>query len=679
MRLEQVELTNIRQFVGEQRLVFSTDANRMVTLVHGPNTAGKTTLLNAVYWCLYGSFLAEFDEPGRLLSEQSDSAEYGVDVWFEHRGVHYVASRRASGRPDQAQLKILEQRAAGNFVPHPQPALLIQQILPQQLAEFFFFAGELIKKGLSTGAYQAGSMTEAIRTVLGLKLAEQAIEDLKEIRKKKQKELQVFSQGTNLAKVSTAMQEAEEFIESRTHQLSELRSLVTQLELQKRALFEKLRGIESSAALQRKRDKNAAQLSSARSALKQAMVTRQELVPDLGAALFLDQASKDASAFIDDAITKKRIPSPFDKTFVQDILASAMCVCERPVSLGSKEYKAIASLINSATDEAVIRRALAVRGASERIAAVVQRSAKALQAATQQFSLAQNRVEEYEQEEAQISETLRKHEEQNVRELEQQLERMDTTLRECQVNKKRSEDEVENKKVELSRWRVEFERAQAASPQVERARTVVGLIDALIGNLERELASVEQQGIARITQALNSVVGRSTRQKYSAEVTADYVLRLYKEEPGAPRRPVYVLSSGEQRLLDLCFVSALVSVCREREAEENAILFPGAVAPLVVDAPFGELDPEYQALAAKTMMGLSDQLILFLSKTHWTKEVDQAIRPQVGKEHLLVGHRASPAFGAAAVEIVIGTKTYQQMHYDAEQDRTEIVPVQEVA
>lgn len=677
MRLERVELTNIRQFVGEQKLVFSTEVDRMITLVHGPNTAGKTTLLNAVYWCLYGSFLADFDEPGRLLSEQTSGAEYGVEVWFEHRGIHYVASRKTSGRPDQAELRVLEQRAAGHFAPHPQPALLIQQILPQQLAEFFFFAGELIKKGLSTGAHQAGSMTDAIRTVLGLKLAEQAIEDLKEIRKKKQRELQGSSAGTDLAKVSTAMQAAEDYVESRTQQLSELRSLSAQIELQKRAVFEKLRGLESSSALQHKREKNIAQLSSARTALKEAMVTRQELVSDLGAALFLANAAKGASAFIDDAVTKKRIPSPFDKTFVQDILASALCVCERPVVLGSNEYKAIAALINTATDEAVIRRALAVRGVSERIASTVQRSARALQTATQQFSLAQDRVEEHEQEEARIKDILRKHEEQNVRELEQQLERMETSLREWAANKKRSEDEIESKKAELARLQVEFERAQAASPQIERARTVVGVFDALIRNLERELASVEQQGIARITQALNSVVGSSTRQKYSAEVTTDYVLRLYKDEHGLPRRPVYALSSGEQRLLDLCFVSALVSVCRERESEENAILIPGAVAPLVVDAPFGELDPEYQALAAKTMMGLSDQLILFLSKTHWTKEVDQAIRPQVGKEHLLVGHRASPAFGAAPVEIVIGSRTYQQMHYDAEQSCTEIVPVQE--
>ena len=320
-----------------------------------------------------------------------------------------------------------------------------------------------------------------------------------------------------------------------------------------------------------------------------------------------------------------------------------MCVCERPVRSGSNEYRAIASLINSATDESTINKALSIRGVAERVMDNANRAPKALQNILQQQISVQDQVEHHEQEQERIRDLLKRHEVQNVRETELQLERMEVVLRELIANKQRTEDEIENKKSEISRLKLELERAQAASPQVEQVREGLELIEALITKLEQELQAVEKRGIDRITEVLNDVVAKSTRQKYSATVTSEYVIRLHRGDDGLEKRPVLVLSSGEQRLLDLCFISALVAVCREREEEQNAVLLPGAVAPLVVDAPFGELDPEYQALAAKTMMNLSDQLILLLSKTHWTTEVDTTIRPYVGNEYVFVGHRKDPA------------------------------------
>ncbi len=152
-------------------------------------------------------------------------------------------------------------------------------------------------KGLSTGTYQKGA-TDAIRSVLGLKLAEQAIEDLREIRKRKQRELQALSAGTDLARVSSELGEAEHYVESRMEQLLAQRSLITQLEMQKREVFDKLRGIESSSSLQQRRDKVEAQLAQARRALGNALAEQQELISGTGTAVFLEESAKQASEFI---------------------------------------------------------------------------------------------------------------------------------------------------------------------------------------------------------------------------------------------------------------------------------------------------------------------------------------------------------------------------------------------
>ena len=52
MILKSVYLNNFRQFVDE-KIEFSLDKDHNITLVRGENSSGKTTLANAITWCLF--------------------------------------------------------------------------------------------------------------------------------------------------------------------------------------------------------------------------------------------------------------------------------------------------------------------------------------------------------------------------------------------------------------------------------------------------------------------------------------------------------------------------------------------------------------------------------------------------------------------------------------------------
>lgn len=54
MILEKLVLDNFRQFYGRQEIVFSQSDDKNVTIIHAENGFGKTTLLNAFLWVLYG-------------------------------------------------------------------------------------------------------------------------------------------------------------------------------------------------------------------------------------------------------------------------------------------------------------------------------------------------------------------------------------------------------------------------------------------------------------------------------------------------------------------------------------------------------------------------------------------------------------------------------------------------
>ena len=54
MILHKLEMYNFRQYIGKQNVEFSADPEKNVTVLIGVNTSGKTTIVRAFEWCLYG-------------------------------------------------------------------------------------------------------------------------------------------------------------------------------------------------------------------------------------------------------------------------------------------------------------------------------------------------------------------------------------------------------------------------------------------------------------------------------------------------------------------------------------------------------------------------------------------------------------------------------------------------
>ena len=54
MILRKLEVTNFRQIYGTNEISFAPPGDSNVTVILGTNGGGKTTLLNAFVWCLYG-------------------------------------------------------------------------------------------------------------------------------------------------------------------------------------------------------------------------------------------------------------------------------------------------------------------------------------------------------------------------------------------------------------------------------------------------------------------------------------------------------------------------------------------------------------------------------------------------------------------------------------------------
>lgn len=71
MQIYSIEMKNFRCFFGTQRIDFSTDAEKNITLIHAQNGVGKTTLLNSILWCFYEKVSKGFEKPNNIINEEA--------------------------------------------------------------------------------------------------------------------------------------------------------------------------------------------------------------------------------------------------------------------------------------------------------------------------------------------------------------------------------------------------------------------------------------------------------------------------------------------------------------------------------------------------------------------------------------------------------------------------------
>jgi len=103
MILRRIQLTNFRQYHRET-LIFQDG----ITGVVGRNGAGKSSILEAVLWCLFGNRAARTSKEGIKRQGASPAEPCSVELDFELKGVPYRLTRTLSGRANRAEAALVK-------------------------------------------------------------------------------------------------------------------------------------------------------------------------------------------------------------------------------------------------------------------------------------------------------------------------------------------------------------------------------------------------------------------------------------------------------------------------------------------------------------------------------------------------------------------------------------------
>jgi DNA sulfur modification protein DndD len=188
MLIKRVEIENFGPYYGVHELTLEGRSRELV-LVHGENMAGKTSLLNAIRWGLYG---VAKDRAGEAMPTFK---LINTDAYADgHRRVSvtlHLLDRDESGdtkvrlkRQRQAKRDVtrptadrdfeehLDVEIDGNILPSNQYDEVVNNLLPERISRFFLFDGELLKEYeelvQAESTSHAAEVKRAIEMILGV-------------------------------------------------------------------------------------------------------------------------------------------------------------------------------------------------------------------------------------------------------------------------------------------------------------------------------------------------------------------------------------------------------------------------------------------------------------------------------------------------------------------------------
>jgi len=672
MKLQRLVLENFRQFLGAHALEFSSGGEDNVTVVYAANGAGKTTLLNAFTWVLYQRTTSDFEQPERLVNDhlmaeaaEGEERSASVTLEFEHEYSRYRLQRRVTERkgPGQRRERVRDPEVeltytdeGGRNYQQKNPDDAIDRILPERLHQFFLFNGERIEHLVDPSAFE--EIEQAIKTLLGLEIIERSLRHLPQVRRALEGELRRV--GTpEISRLTEDLERLEneraQVDEDQAQQRRNLAALDTELQ----ELDAQLRTLEEARSLQEDRDRAESAFQAMEARLRKLRDQIADTINDRGFVAFTAELTQSATAKFGELRTKREIPTPMKRQFVDDLLESGECICGTPLIPGSQAHEHVVAWRKRVgladVEEAWTRVSAHAEGFR------LDRDSLSRDLDRLIGDLASARVDRarLEEELSEISRKLERFPSEQVRDLE--ARRQEVSRRRDETN--RSLGGFESRATTLDRQIADTKRALAkAETQSEKqavAKKRVAVTDEAAELFSKVLALRTQDVREELDRRIGEVYSAITYKPYQPELSEDFRLTL---RGGDALLPV-AKSTGENQILSLSFVGALAALARERheEARNAKGLQPlfstaGGVFPIVMDAPFGTLDETPRREVARGLPLLAPQIVIFVSKAQGLGAVEEELRPRIGRSWVI--HYLSPKEGVAPEPIELAWGSY---------------------
>jgi len=625
VRLQKLVLNNFKPFYGRQMIDFSTEERRPLILIRANNDVGKTTMFDAVKFCLYGAppRIDTVSYINRTVRKEGEGRTF-VTLIFYHGGKHYQITRsidfsQSNGETVAERVK-LDARVEG--VPQVLEMIneqneFIEAILPEDASQFFFFDGENIQK--YTKHPPRKHIKDAIEMVLGIRELLNAKEDLDRIQRNLGHELD------HLLRKKARQKEAAEEVESLANEVDNLESSINELDGRtkqaEKTLAECDKELSKYSAIREKINQRK-QLEQQRDQLLEQINSNKDEQREFNrhlAALLLAPLIRKLSEV-------REVSIPHWKRVTLSMLLQDprnVCVCRRPITPKIKE------MFEKTLDKAIERSPLQYLG--EKTDELFNEAP--VDTLEKEFYARIAQLRDFESNLTSVKGAIKKLSEEiggrkdldiaatsvektRARAVEQiECFEKEKKQKEIQFAVKRREHDREQRKlaleesdIEVTDKREHLESCQACNEAMEAA------IDALVEKSKRKVEELASKVFMKLTNAPDLYEG--------IQITPEYELKIVTK--GGAIRPVWdqAPSSGASQVIATSFIAAL----NRYTARE---------APVIIDTPASRLDPIHKANVVRFYPEIASQVIILYHPGELDEKDFRPIENYISSEWLL--------------------------------------------
>ena len=630
MLLKSLKTKDFRQFKGEQTITFADDASKNVTVIMGDNGTGKTTLAQAFTWCLYGE--TDFDDKILLCKATAKNMLSGatemvrVELTLTHKGIEYTVASEQFYLKDtysvikpQGQRKFTIMFKQGGQIECVKESQLdgrMKEILPPELARYFFFSGERItamSKRLSQG--KGDEFARAVRSLLGLDAFTAAIEHLKKTVKDYDKQYDVNS-DSHIADYNQQIARLDV-------EIDRIEAHLADIDREETPVTEKI------GELQEQIEKNKASAGCAERKSK-LIVRRDTLVAqksrNVGELLsafkrapsyFARKMMHDSLQLLKDARkTDKSVPSVNAQT-IKHLIERGRCICGAEICNGNDAFIELTSLYSYVPPKSI----------GDSIAEFRDKCKEKVRSSESMFGDFKAKYTDvcsFDLDYADVQ--------QEISDIEKQLLGMDDVgklqadLMSCQTRfRKLQNDRVslccDKREKETDRGRAETERDKLTLKDENNRRVMIykAYAQYMYDSLKSRYAEEENRIREKLENTVNNIFHSILGEGFSLTLSEKYDVQVVLNEFGESSET----STAQNISIIFAFIAGVIQMARESQNEEGGLLVSEPY-PLVMDAPLSAFDKTRIQTVCDVLPKIAEQVIIFI------KDADG----EIAEEHL---------------------------------------------
>lgn len=647
MKINTLKLVNWGPYVDSHVIDLSVTDSAPVVVFYAENGHGKTSILSALKWCLYGKTIYKND--GRSirsleslinLESLQGGAEtpFEVSINLEHLGAEYELTRAGSavqaidGNVKITSLSVTLKPKDGPPFAQQDIEERVNSILNEEVSEFFLFDGEMLgrfEERLKETDTSRVFVRKQVERALGLPFIDTLLGDFDAVEAQANKVIEASNRkNKKTEQARNDFAEKTEKLAGHVEDIAAVTKVRDDLIDEIDALSEQLEKVEPIRELFLEQTSTEKRLGEAESDLTDIEDELKALLEDAWWFPLEDKLREEHDKLQtewEDAQTAltRRIELEYQIKNLNDLLNSDTCTtCGQKLPDHdeahihkeiSKAELALAEMPNGSKSDELMERIRKLRKFANRASSKERIASLEVDIRKAKFRMDKDK--------------------QRLRTIQEQLsgDRVDVAALDSQLRfKKLKRDEAQialNGLEEISRKLRneinEISKDLRNSPDVEtKDRELLNLADAAEDIIRQAFTSFSDEMRGRVEEHATHLFRRLSNEKEyeSVKISEDYSLKVLTSDRRTDNATVE-LSAGFNQVLTVSFIGAL-GECSVDEA------------PLVMDTPFSRLDVGHRRAILEWVSEYEPQVILFTHSGEMVRETDREyLRNSIGREY----------------------------------------------